>query len=378
MLESIARTGQHDGAGAVHAIRDHSASRAAGPRLERLFQATCDWLAVHQRFDQLALDSRHATLTYHELDSQANRVAHYLLARGARPGDRIGVLLDHGADCCIAMLAVLKIRAAYVPLDPSFPAERIEYIAAETRMSLLLSVSSLVHRVPARRHSNVDVVFFDATEEIIRYATTRLETPDPDGPLDDVASVIYPSRATGRPQGVEITHASICNFGLAAAKIYGISTRDRVYESMSAAGDRSAEGIWVAWMAGATLVAKPAGPTLSGPQLRQYLTRHSVSALYCLPAQLAALHGEVTGLQFVVVSGEPCPSDLLARWVRPGRRVLSVYGHTDATTAPQPTPKAALATADLVQVSDGHVTVHMTPDDYEHTPHNQLRRLLID
>jgi non-ribosomal peptide synthetase component F len=378
MYESDVGADQHDRLGVVDPEGDQSGRCGVGPRLERLFEARCDWLAsLGQSDHQVAVDSRYATLTYHELDCLANQLARCLLARGARPGDRIGLLFDHGADSYIAMLAVLKIRAAYVPLDAGFPVDRIGYITAAAGVSALLTVTSLAPRLPVRERSNVEVVFVDAaTEEISRYAHTRLGTLDRGGPPDDVAAVIYPSSSGGRPHGVEITHASIGNFALMAAKIYGISARDRVYEGLSTAVDFSAEGIWVAWTVGATLVPKSAGPALCGHELRQFLAHNDVTALYCPPALLATLNGELPELKFVLVSGEACPSDLLARWRRPGRRVLSVYGQTEAT-APA-TTMAVQATADIVQVSDGHVTVHMTPDDYEHTPDNQLRRLLID
>ena len=100
---------------------------------------------------------------------------------------------------------------------------------------------------------------------------------------------------------------------------------------MTIAFDFSVEEIWVPWMAGATLVPKPGGESLLGPELNDFLQERRVTALCCVPTLLATLEEELPGLRFLLVSGESCPQDLVARWHRPGRRFLNVYGPTEAT-----------------------------------------------
>ena len=126
-------------------------------------------------------------------------------------------------------------------------------------------------------------------------------------------------------------HASIVNFVRVAASTYGLQPDDRVYQGMTIAFDFSVEEIWVAWVVGAALVPKPGGTSLLGRELGDFLTAHAVTALCCVPTLLATLDEDLPGLRFLLVSGEACPRDLIARWHRPGRRFLNVYGPTEAT-----------------------------------------------
>ena len=128
-----------------------------------------------------------------------------------------------------------------------------------------------------------------------------------------------------------ITHASICNFVNVAAAVYGITAGDRVYQGMTIAFDFSVEEIWVPWAAGATLVPKPGGTSLLGSDLDAFLRARRITALCCVPTLLATLEDDHPDLRFLLVSGESCPQNLIARWHRPGRRFLNVYGPTEAT-----------------------------------------------
>jgi hypothetical protein len=116
-----------------------------------------------------------------------------------------------------------------------------------------------------------------------------------------------------------------------AAETYGIRPDDRVYQGMTIAFDFSVEEIWVPWMVGATLVPRPAGPSLLGGDLYDFLDSRAVTALCCVPTLLATLDRDLPRLRFLLVSGEACPQELIARWHRAGRRFLNVYGPTEAT-----------------------------------------------
>jgi non-ribosomal peptide synthetase component F len=111
------------GAGYEHAVRWRE-----GERLDHLFEDQCDWMRQHGRSDHLAVDVGDVVLTYDQLDARANQLARLLLTQGARPGDRIALLFDQAVHAYVAMLAVLKIHAAYVPLDVGFPPDRLSYI----------------------------------------------------------------------------------------------------------------------------------------------------------------------------------------------------------------------------------------------------------
>ncbi|MGN7250506.1 Pls/PosA family non-ribosomal peptide synthetase [Arthrobacter sp. SAFR-014] len=329
-LRGILTTGQN-GAGPVlaSAFPDHVARWSRGERLNQLFEDRCDAYTDQGRADQLAVDAEDVVFTYEDLDRRANQLARYLLAAGARPGDRIALLFDQPSYAYVAMLGVLKIRAAYVPLDPGFPPDRLKYIVEDADVTAVLSLSHLQDLLP--EVAALTVSLDDVRGHVDAQDPSRMEEPLEGGTADELAYIIYTSGSTGRPKGVAIDHASICNFVRVASALYGIEPTDRVYQGMTIAFDFSVEEIWVSWLAGATLVPKPAGSTLLGADLASYLIAKRISALCCVPTLLATIDEDLPELRFLLVSGEACPRDLVTRWHIPGRRFLNVYGPTEAT-----------------------------------------------
>src|SRR5215472_6343310 len=128
---------------------DDSVRWQEGDRLESLFERRCDWLRWLGRSRHLAVDAVDGTLSYAGLDARANQLARFLVRQGVRPGDRVGLLSDRAVDGYLGMLAVLKARAAYVPLDPAFPPDRLSYIASDAGVRLVLSRSHLAERLGA-------------------------------------------------------------------------------------------------------------------------------------------------------------------------------------------------------------------------------------
>lgn len=302
-------------------------------RLEQLFEERCDAFARRGESDRLAATGVDLSLSYHELDRRANQLARYLVSQGLRAGERVGLLLDQAVSSYVAMLAVLKAHAVYVPLDAAAPADRLSFIAADAAIRVLLTKGDLAGRV-ADLELAVRVVNLDTTkEEIARERDHRLKTGDVATQPDDLCYVIYTSGTTGRPKGVFVSHPSICNFVRVAARLYGLTADDRVYQGLTIAFDFSFEEIWVPWMVGATLVPKPDGTNLVGADLTNFLRAERVTALCCVPTVLATIEPELPDLRFLLVSGEACPQDLITRWYRPGLRFLNTYGPTEATVS---------------------------------------------
>jgi non-ribosomal peptide synthetase-like protein len=300
-----------------------------GGRLEQLFEARCAGMRAGARAYELAVDAIGESLNYTELDARANQLARYLLARGIGPGGRVALLFDAAVPAYVGMLAVLKAGAAYVPLDPGFPADRVAFIVDDARVGAVLSLEHL-----RGDRGEVDVPFVcvdEAADEIAALDGGSLRADERGYPVEELAYIIYTSGSTGRPKGVAVEHASIYNFVRVAAQVYGIRPDDRVYQGLTIAFDFSVEEIWVPWLVGATLVPKPAGSSLLGPDLHKFLTERRVTALCCVPTLLATLDDELPDLRFLLVSGEACPHDLIVRWHREGRRFLNVYGPTEAT-----------------------------------------------
>jgi non-ribosomal peptide synthetase-like protein len=285
------------------------------------FQQTC-----RNHPDSVAVICGSDRLTYRELDQRANQLAHLLLQRSAGPDRRIGILLERSLETYVALLAVLKAGAAFVPLDPALPADRVAFIAEDAGLADLVATSSLRQRTQGLACSVLELD--RAARAVAAQPTTGVEAGvDP----SSVCYVIYTSGTTGRPKGVAVSRASIVNFLGVVTPIYDVRSDDRVYQGMTLAFDFSLEEIWPTWIAGATLVAGPTDSRRLGHGLTEFLLRHRVTVLCCVPTLLATIDQDVPSLRSLLVGGEACPGDLVRRWSRPGRRILNTYGPTEAT-----------------------------------------------
>lgn len=291
-------------------------------RLHQFFEKTCD-----RTPDALALVCGKEQLTYAALDARANQLAHYLMAHyHVQPGDRIGLLLERSTYTYVSLLAILKCGAAFVPIDPSYPADRIAFIAEDADPALLLTTSAFAESVGG---INCPSLTLDTAAAVIaRQPTTR---PILDDRADSLCYIIYTSGTTGRPKGVAVNQSNICNFISVCTPIYGVTATDRVYQGMITAFDFSIEEIWPTFAVGATLVAGPTDHRRLGSGLADFLNEQEITILYCVPTLLATIDRDVPLLRTLLVGGEACPADLVKRWSRSGRRMLNTYGPTETT-----------------------------------------------
>ena len=308
---------------------DNSIRWKPGERLEQLYEARCDELVRAGDASHLAVSAAGVHLTFTELDQRANRLARYLLANGLKSGDRIGMLFDKGYDAYVAMLAILKVNAAYVPLDLGFPADRIAFILADAQVQTVLTLAS--HRAKLAGLDLTVIAIDEAARQAAQLPSSRLSDAEKGAPVDELAYLIYTSGTTGKPKGVAIDHASICNFVRVAAEVYGYAQNDRVFQGMTLAFDFSVEELWVPLLAGATLIPAPPGGSLVGADLARFLKDNRITALCCVPTLLATLETDLPDLRLLLVSGEACPQNLVDRWHRPERIMLNAYGPTEAT-----------------------------------------------
>ncbi len=300
-----------------------------GERLDHLFEQQCDYLEKSGHKNHPAVITEQAVLTYRDLDNRANQVARYLIKIGIRAGDRVGLLFNKSIERYIALLAVLKVNAAYVPLDAGFPSDRISFIASDADVRAIVTLSMFQNHL-----SDIDVPLIcldDSEKTIATEKETRLSETEKNAPVDQLSYIIYTSGTTGNPKGVAIDHPSICNFVRVAGEVYGLKKEDRMYQGMTIAFDFSVEEIWVPLIAGATLVPGRQDSNLVGAELADFLIENQVTAICCVPTLLATIEADLPALRFLLVSGEACPHDLVVRWHRPGRTFLNAYGPTEAT-----------------------------------------------
>ncbi len=290
-------------------------------RLYHFFERQCDAAP-----DALALVCAGERLSYGALEARANRLACYLKRRGLHPGGRAGILLNRSVHTYTTLLAILKCGAAFVPIDPSCPAERIAFIAADAELSVLVTTSEFAESVAG---AGCGSIYCDRDAgSIARQPSRRFLVPDEE---DALCYILYTSGSTGRPKGVAVNHSSVCNFLSVCTPIYAVGPRDRVYQGMTISFDFSIEEIWPTFAVGATLVAGPTDYRRLGPALAKFLIEQEVSVFCCVPTLLATLDRDVPKLHTILVGGEACPRDLVKRWSRPGRRMLNTYGPTEAT-----------------------------------------------
>lgn len=321
-------TARQDSHGTVTGDIDNTIRWKQGERLSDYFEQRCD--AVPQ--DHLAVIAEDAALTFRQLDDRANQTARFLIGRGVKPGDRVGVLFDKSVHGYVALLAIMKIGAAYVPLDQNFPSDRIQYIIDDAGLETIISVSSFECKLA---EFSVNAIYLDAVTALVdARPASRLEgTEKPAPESDQLFYIIYTSGTTGKPKGVAIEHAGICNFVKVAGEVYGYSEDDRCYQGMTLAFDFHVEDLWTPLLHGATLIAGKSGAALFGADLHAFLTQHHVTILPCVPTLWATIEEDLPEVRIIQLSGEAVPHNLVAQWHRPGRRILNAYGPTECSVS---------------------------------------------
>ncbi|MEU4210579.1 amino acid adenylation domain-containing protein [Streptomyces sp. NPDC026206] len=275
-------------------------------------------------------------LSYAELDARTSELAALLAARGAGPESRVAVALPRSVEFVVAVLAVFKTGAAYVPVDPGYPADRIAYILQDSAPGLLLSVREVVGALPP---AGVPVLLLDECRpgQGGPYPAVRV-------PLAGAAYVIYTSGSTGRPKGVVVSHGGVASLALSQARHLGVGEGSRVLQFSSPSFDAAFWELCMGLLTGAALVLAPTERLLPGPDLAAVLAGQRVTHATIPPVALAVLaDDQVPAGMTLVVAGEACAPELVARFA-PGRTMVNAYGPTETTvcaTMSRPLPADA-------------------------------------
>jgi non-ribosomal peptide synthetase-like protein len=292
---------------------------------------------LHQLFERQAALTPEATAvivgttqtTYAQLQRRSNQLARFLKGKGIARGCTVALLLPRSEEIYIALLGILQAGAAYVPLDPDYPPERIGFILTDCAASLVLTTATLAPRV-AGFQGKIIVLEENKTEIAAQSCEPFDPTASQLGP-EDLCYIIYTSGTTGRPKGVQIEHRNAVHLVCAEQELFQVHASDRVFQGFSIAFDASVEEIWLAFAAGAALVVGTADMIRSGPALSRLLAEAGVTVLSCVPTLLAIMEGDVPCLRLLILGGEVCSPELVKRWWRPDRRVVNTYGPTEAT-----------------------------------------------
>ncbi|WP_329618540.1 non-ribosomal peptide synthetase [Streptomyces sp. S465] len=304
---------------------------AGGPAMDRaVTPATFPELfaaRVAEAPHAVAVEAPGRTLSYAELEASANRLARLLIEAGVGPETVVAQVLGRSVESVVASLAVMKAGAAYLPVDPDYPAERIAFMLRDARPVAVLTTAAYEPVVPAVEGATVLRVDDAATAE-------RPEEAAPDVPvrLDSPAYVIYTSGSTGVPKGVQVTHVGLAAFAATERERFAVTEDSRVLQFSSPSFDASVLELCAALTSGATLVVPAPGP-LAGEPLAEVLAERRVTHALIPPAALASVPAqELPDFQCLIVGGDACPAELVARWA-PGRRMVNAYGPTESTVA---------------------------------------------
>ncbi|WP_156727241.1 non-ribosomal peptide synthetase, partial [Streptomyces apocyni] len=284
--------------------------------------------------DAIALDDNGIQHTYAELNAAANRLARHLTVLGVGPEQIVALVLPRSGHMTTAQLAVLKTGAAYLPIDPDYPADRITHMLTDACPTRVLTLSGLTGRVTT---GDSNVLVLDTAQtvaELAEYPAHDLSDGDRTMVLrpEHPAYLIYTSGSTGKPKGVAVTHTGIPSFARMEAERFQVSTGHRVLQFASPSFDASVLELCMAFTTGATLVIPPPGP-LADETLADVLTGLRITHTLIPPAALATIPQRAyPDLHTLIIGGDASTPDLVNTWA-PKVRLVNAYGPTESTVA---------------------------------------------
>ncbi|MDJ0469597.1 non-ribosomal peptide synthetase, partial [Rhodococcoides fascians] len=272
--------------------------------------------------DAPAIDDGTVSVSYAELLDDIAEGAQWLADAGVRRGDRVGIRMPSGSfSLYVAILSILDVGAAYVPVDADDPEERAELVFGEAQVTAIVTAGGIAAGTAPKQN---------APELGAGTPVPELPTPEDD------AWVIFTSGSTGTPKGVAVSHRNAAAFVDAEARMFlqkdPLGPGDRVLAGLSVAFDASCEEMWLAWRHGACLVPAPRSLVRSGFDLGPWLVSRDISVVSTVPT-LASLWPAVAleAVRLLIFGGEACPPELAERLAVEGREVWNTYGPTEAT-----------------------------------------------
>jgi surfactin family lipopeptide synthetase A len=280
---------------------------------------------VRKRPHAVALEYEGRLMTYRELDRASNRVAQRLRKEGSGPERIVALYSEPGLEMMTAILGVLKTGAAYMPLDPAYPAERLNYMVKDSRAAILLAQNDAAGIWEKSQGSALSL------KDLMEAEEESAELPEGGADERNLAYIIYTSGSTGKPKGVCLSYAGLYNLAQAQIKAFQIDAGSVVLQFASLSFDAAVSEWSTALFSGARLLMAPKEKMLPGGGLLELLRDSRVSVVTFPPSTAAALkEEELPDLRTLVVAGEACAQELVRRWSK-GRRMLNAYGPTEAT-----------------------------------------------
>ncbi|WP_201800766.1 non-ribosomal peptide synthetase, partial [Dulcicalothrix desertica] len=306
---------------------------------------------IHELFEQqvektpssVAVVFGDEQLTYKQLNTRANQLAHHLQTLGVEPEVLVGICVERSIEMVVGLLGILKAGGAYVPLDPSYPKERLSYMLTDSAVSVLLTQQSLLSSLPKHQ---AGVVCFDT--HLLTVEQLSFDNPNVGVKSNNLAYVIYTSGSTGQPKGVEVEHQGLCNLSFAQKNLFDVQPESRILQFASLSFDVSVGEIFTAFASGAMLVLGTKESLMPGTDLKQMLHQHDITHVLLPPSALGVLPiDSLPSLSQIIVGGEAFAIELVRQWSL-GRRFFNAYGPTESTVC-----------ATVAEISNSNNKIHI-------------------
>ncbi len=299
-------------------------------------QQMTDGLLIHQLIEQQAISHPEKkavicgdnSINYQELNARANQLAHYLSEQNVKPGNLIGLAVDRSEHMLVAMLGILKIGAAYVPLDVDYPADRLNYMIENSGLVLIVTQSQYQERFEAKSRC---LYIDDNSAKLDKKTSSNLDVSIDDSQL---AYVIYTSGSTGKPKGVEVTHRNVVNFLTSMANEPGINTDDVMMAVTTLSFDIAVLELLLPLTVGATTVVASREVSTDGESLMKSIEQNHITMMQATPSTWRLLlDAGWPGRKSMklLCGGEAFPHDLASNLPAKVDSVWNMYGPTETT-----------------------------------------------
>jgi amino acid adenylation domain-containing protein len=290
-----------------------------------------------------------ASITYKELNHHSNQLAHLLQTKGVTTAAIVGIMVEPSIEMITGLLGILKTGGAYLPIDPEYPTDRLEYILGDSSANVLITTSTLVEKakkaIKYKDKKNLEIVFLD-------FSTLLSFTPSPlpsshlhlspriNAPATSLACVIYTSGTTGKPKGVLVSHRGIVNYAGWKIKTCGFNSKDITLQLLSYSFDGSGANLYPALFSGGTLVMPPGWGKIDLHPLKALIRDKGITNMSVVPGIYRIIldntgKDDLKSLRFVVLGGENPGSYLIKKSLKryPGIKLINEYGPTETTIA---------------------------------------------